>query len=295
MCDNFVLYDFSTCDKIFNIMQIVLAATIICYALATFFRVREKVVGSRMKNHSKISFIIGLILNVILFYLTVSSENGNSQLETASLLEAASLTLAACTLFVELGLKENYLSIFSLPVCITILVLSLLVSGSIEGAQFSQTWFIAHLISSIAGECFFLIAAISSASYLFVVRRLKKKNRLKAVFLFPPLSRLDNLTYRLIVAGTITFALGLLLGLYGNYEHFYAFKPAFKHYYSIIVLIYYLILCLFKYKLKLTGPRLANAALIGFILSIGLILIPDNSLHWKPVSIPTINQTGVSK
>jgi ABC-type uncharacterized transport system permease subunit len=230
-----------------------------------------------------------------LFYLTVSTKNESSQLATASLLEATSFTLAACTLFVELGFKENYLSIFSLPVCITILVLSLLVSGSIEGAQFTQTWFIAHLISSIAGECFFLIAAISSFSYLFVVRRLKKKNRLKAVFLFPPLSRLDNLTYRLIVAGTLTFALGLIFGLYGNFEHFNTFKPAFKHYYSIILLIYYLILCLFKYRLKLAGPRLAHAALIGFVLSLGLILLPNNDLHWNPASIKSNNQIGVVK
>jgi ABC-type uncharacterized transport system permease subunit len=127
-----------------------------------------------------------------------------------------------------------------------------------------------------------MIASISSATYLYVVRRLKKKNKLKAVFLFPPLNRLDNLTYKLIFAGTLTFLVGLSIGLYGNYSHFDNFHATAKHYYSGALFLFYFLILILRKPLKLAGPRLAIAAVIGLILSLGLILIPGNELHWQP-------------
>jgi ABC-type uncharacterized transport system permease subunit len=156
----------------------------------------------------------------------------------------------------------------------------MLVSGKIAGEHFSETWFIVHLITSIAGESFFMIAAISSATYLFVVRKLKSKNKLKAVFMFPPLTRLNDLTYKLIKAGILVFFIGLALGLHGNYRYFNEFQPAAKHYFAGLVLFYYFAVALLRKPLKLAGPRLAIAAIIGFILSLILVFVPNNDLHW---------------
>lgn len=268
-------------------MQVILIATAISYAFATFFRVREKVAGSPMKNHSRASLIIGFILNMVLLYLTNAGSEKNFELQTNSFLVAGSLSLALCTLAIEMGMKENYFSIFSLPVCLAVLLMSSLVTGKVSGHQFTQAWFAGHLIASIVGECFFVIAAISSTTYLYVVRRLKKKNRLKAVFHFPPLNRLDNLTYKLLISGTLTFAMGLAIGLYGNYSNYSTFAPAMKHFFSAAVLVYYLAVVSLRGFLKLAGPRLAIATLIGFFLSACLILIPTNERHWQPESTST--------
>lgn len=269
-------------------MQGTLIATAISYAFATYFRFREKVAGSPMKNHSRASLIIGFILNLVLFYLITSGSETTSELQINSFLITGSLSLALCTIAVEMGMKENYFSIFSLPVCLVVLLMSLLVTGKITGQHFSQPWFAAHLIASISGECFFIIAAVSSGTYLYIVRRLKKKNRLKAVFLFPPLNRLDDLTFKLIVSGFVTFVIGLAIGIYGNYSYFSAFTPTMKHYFSVLVLTYYFVIIALRWKFSLAGPRLAAAALLGFILSMGLIFLPANDLHWQP------NQTSIS-
>ena len=261
-------------------MQIILAATALSYVIATFFRIREKVANAPMKNHSRLSLIFAIILNLALMYVSTDSARTSSEFELASLLIVGCLGLGLASISIEILMHENYFSIFSLPVGTVLLLMSLLVTGQISGPHFSQPWFIAHLIASITGECFFLIAAISSATYLFVVRKLKNKNRLKALYLFPPLARLDTLTYRTIVFGAISFLIGVLIGLYGNLKYFSNFTPAFKHIFSLVLLVYYGGIMIFRDPLKLAGPRLANAALFGFALAAALLLIPDNQMHW---------------
>lgn len=233
-----------------------------------------------MKNHSRLSLLAGIGFNLVLLYLSTHSARTSAEFGLSSFLVIAALSLALATIFIELMLQENYFSVFSLPVSIALLLMSLLTTGQISGIHFTRPWFIAHLLASITGEGFFMMAAISSGTYLFVVRKLKSKNRLKALYLLPPLARLDSLTYRTIVFGALSFMLGLGIGFYGNIQHFANFSPAFKHYFSLLVLLYYVAIMVMRKPLQLAGPRLANAALVGFALSIALILIPDNNLHW---------------
>lgn len=197
------------------------------------------------------------------------------------------LTGAMCmgftTAVIESGLKETFFSIFSLPVSIVMLLCSTFVDGVMTGGQFSQGWFAVHLLLSILGESFFLIAAVSSATYFYVVRRLKKKNRLRAVFIFPPLARLDDLTFKLIGTGTAAFAAGLVAGLYGNWSYFVSFSPGGKHIFAGLLLLFYTFILLARKPMRLSGTRLATLAIIGFFLSIGLITLPDNARHWQPM------------
>ncbi|MDD3146689.1 MAG: cytochrome c biogenesis protein CcsA, partial [Candidatus Riflebacteria bacterium] len=207
-------------------------------------------------------------------------------LQYETLFIAGALSLGICTAIIEHGLKETFFSTFSLPASIVMLFCSTFTDGVLMGGQFSQRWFAFHLLLSILGECFFFIAAISSLTYFYVVRRLKKKNRLRAVFFFPPLARLDDLTFKLIAAGTLAFLTGLAAGFYGNYSFFIGFTPGVKHIFALLLLAFYLFIIIARKPLKLTGTRLATMALIGFFLSIGLITLPDNSEHWQPLTRP---------
>lgn len=261
-------------------MGMILAATAVCYAVATFFRLREKVAGGSMKNHSRISLLIGIGFNLILLYVSTHSARTTAEFGLGSLFIIGALSMALAAVFIELMLQENYFSIFALPISLTLLLMSSLAAGQISGTHFAKPWFIAHLITSITGECFFVIAAVSAITYLFVVRKLKSKNRLKALYLFPPLARLDIITFQAITSGTISFFIGLSIGFYGNIEYFAKFTPALKHYFSLAVFLYYCSIILLRRRARFAGPRLANAALIGFVLSLALILIPSNELHW---------------
>ncbi len=261
-------------------MLTVLALTAICYVIATFFRIREKVAGQPMKNHSRMSLLAAIFFNLQLLYVFTDTTRHSAEFSLGGFFIIGALSLAMATIFIELLLQESYFSAFSLPICLVMLLMSLLMRGHIAGDHFSQPWFLIHLIAAITGECFFLIAAISGATYLFVVRRLKSKNKLKAVSLFPPLTRLDSLTYRTIMIGTLLFLIGLGIGLYGNMKHFAGFSPVFKHYFSVGVMAYYGLIVIMRQKLQLAGPRLASAALLGLALSVALVLLPDNHQHW---------------
>ncbi|HNX74998.1 MAG TPA: cytochrome c biogenesis protein CcsA [Candidatus Rifleibacterium sp.] len=256
-------------------------ATLIGYVLATFFRLREKVAGRSFRHHSTFSLALGLTCNAILTFRAFTLSDGGFHYQAVFL--AGALGLGICTAIIEHGLKETFFSIFSLPASVVMLFCSTFADGILTGGQFSQRWFAVHLLLSILGECFFFIAAISSAVYFYVVRRLKKKNRLRALAIFPPMARLDDLTFKLIGAGTLVFSGGLAAGFYGNYSYFISFSPGSKHIYAVLLLAFYLIVLLGRKGLKLSGTRLATMAIIGFILSFGLVTLPDNSEHWQPL------------
>lgn len=263
-------------------MQVLLFATLISYALATFFRVKEKVAGLSFRHHATFSLIAALTCNAILvFRIFALSE---SHLQYQALFAAGALSLGLSTLAIESLLKESFFSIFSIPASIVFLFCSTFVDGALMGAHFSQGWFAIHLLLSILGESLYFLAAVSSLAYFYMVRRLKKKNRLRAVFYFPPLTRLDELTFKLIVAGTVMFFCGLGAGFYGNLAHFADFSPGSKHIFSLLLLAFYLVLILARQPLKITGTRLAILTISGFILSIVLIVVPDTAEHWKPLT-----------
>lgn len=262
-------------------MLVIFIATIAAYAIATFFRVKEKVANRSFRHHANFSLYLGLTCNAILTAKVFALSD--SHLHYQSLFIIGSLSLGISTLAIEKLLKETYFSIFTIPAMICLLFCASFVDGTLAGAHFSQGWFALHLLLAILGESFFFIAAISSLTYFYVVRRLKRKNRLRAVFFFPPLTRLDDLTFKLIAAGTAIFLAGLAVGLYGNLSHFAEFSPGAKHIFSLVVLTFYLILVLTRKPLKITGTRLATLALAGFFLSMGLITLPDNTSHWAPL------------
>ena len=263
-------------------MQVLVASILLAYALATFFRVKERVAGRLLPLHANMSFWLGLVCNAVLaveiFML------GDSFLHYRTLFVVGALCLALCTAAIERVLKESFFSIFTLPVSFAFMVCSVFADGKLAGGHFAHGWFALHMLLAILGECFFLIAAVSSGTYLYVVRRLKRKNRLRAVFFFPPLARLDDLTFKLIAFGSAVFAAGLGAGLYGNLRYFEGFVPGSKHIFAGVVLAFYLVLIIARHPLKLTGSRLATLAVVGFLLSVGLMVIPDSGEHWKPLT-----------
>jgi ABC-type uncharacterized transport system permease subunit len=262
-------------------MLVLFLSTIAAYAVATFFRVKEKVSACSFRHHADFSLLLGLTCNAVMIgkVFTVS----DTHLHFQSLFLAGAMSLGISTLAIEKCLRETFFSIFTIPAMIVFLICATFVDGTLAGTYFRQGWFATHLLLSILGESFFCIAAISSVTYYYVVRRLKKKNRLRAVFFFPPLTRLDDLTFKLMAAGTILFSLGLAVGFYGSMAHFSASGIGSKHVLALLVMLYYAAVLATRRSFSITGTRLANAALIGFFLSLILITVPDNTSHWQPM------------
>ena len=240
-----------------------------------------------MKRHSTWSFFLGIFLHLAFIALLIKNDSGNLVFKLNTVLVIVSFSLACTAATIELILKEIYFSIFTLPISLVTLLCSSFFTNTLKGLQFQNPLFLLHLIASSCGESYIMIAAISSITYLYSVRRLKKKNRLKAVFLFPPLNRLDRLSSKLFTLGTAIFMIGITSGLYWHIKIYESFVPSFKHLLSFILLTYNIIVIALKKPMKLAGSQMAILVIIGFFISVCLILVPSNELHWFPIKQTT--------
>lgn len=235
-----------------------------------------------MKHHSRLSLAIGFLLHLFISYNALIKFELSQIIEIKQILLLSSICLAIITIVIEIWHNEIYLSIFTLPACVVTILSSSIIYGALHGSQFDNPLFFLHLITAIAGECFFIIAAISSISYLYVVRRLKKKNKMKAVLILPPLARLDQLTSKLILSGVIFFTIGILAGTYQSLSDYNILELGLKQALSFIVIAFYMAILILKKPLKLAGINQAKLVIIGMLLSLCLIIIPNNKNHWAP-------------
>ncbi|HNV73009.1 MAG TPA: cytochrome c biogenesis protein CcsA, partial [Candidatus Ozemobacteraceae bacterium] len=189
----------------------------------------------------------------------------------------------AASLAIEWRSREVYFSLFVLPLSIPMVLLAMLRTNMLEGPEFGGPWFLLHIFGTIAGECFFFLAALASATYLYLVRNLKQKNRGRALFFFPPLSRLDSLITAFTGVGLGLFFLGLFTGGIWSMNRYGALAlhhPKVQGALAIFLLVGGLLSA--RLSTGWAGPRWAWACLLSFCLSIILIFGIDGSLHWRP-------------
>lgn len=260
-----------------------LVLSCLSYALAAFFRVLEKVSGKPMTWHGWGALIAGLggHLAVLALVLNGADQPSSFPMQAAPL--AAGLILVAICTILETTSRESFFTIFTLPVVIGLTALSPLARAWLIGPHVEGGLFFVHIAAAVAGECFFLMAGLSASASWYEVRKLKSKNRLRAISMLPPLSRLDGFIMRFIVMGSICFALGLGIGCYWSYEHFARidlWQP--KQAASIAILIYFLGLLAGRRAGMIPGPRMTTLTIFGCFLSLAMAFLANGPLHWNP-------------
>ena len=267
-------------------MNILIVVAGIAYALATLFRVIQKIAEKPMDNHRLITISVGILAHVgAIAALVFGGDSGYSGVGgfplRGSLLLTAGLLALVCTVL-EASTGETFFSIFVLPIVIVLLVFSGLTTQFIEGTLFQGTWFFLHMGASLAGECFFLMAAISAANYLYLVGKLKSKNRMRAIRLFPPLARLDNFTMMFLRSGVIFFAFGITMGAYGWIGAFgMTGMLGTKRVLSAMLLAFFVFLLGARHQGWILGTRLSMLTIVGFIISLSFIFV-SRATHWIP-------------
>lgn len=256
----------------------------LAYGLAAFFRVREKVAGSTMKWHGLGAMGVGFLFHAGALLVLFFAGHGVAEFPLRSAFLGAGAFLVLACFLTELLVHETWFSIFALPVSGLLVVVSPLLEEVLEGTHFRGPLFLGHVFASIAGECFFFLGAISGATYLFLTRKLKQKNRLRAVHFLPPLARLDSLTVSFIAVGVILFAVGLTLGALWSVSSFGTITILeAKRGASVGVLLFYGVLLLARKRGQLSGHRLSVMTLLGLAASLGLVFGIQGTAHWYPV------------
>ncbi|MFZ2958476.1 MAG: cytochrome c biogenesis protein CcsA [Candidatus Ozemobacteraceae bacterium] len=252
------------------------------YGFATLFRLMEKVTARPMTLHGTASLVIGFLahLTTLGFELHQLGETGAFRVRFV-LSAVAALFVAVC-MFLERR-NDTWFSLFVFPPAIPLAALPLIESPGLSGPAFQGPLFWIHVSGTITGECFFLLAAVSSISYLYQTRRLKAKNRLRAVFLIPPLTRLDQSSYHFIFAGLILFTTGIISGALWSLQTYsiLTFHDP-KRLAALLLSIYYGSIILGRSARGWAGPRLAWMIIVGATASLAQILLFADRIHWKP-------------
>ncbi len=252
--------------------------------LAAFFRILERAAGRTPAWHGTIALWLGLVAALVAMLMTSGQKAAASAGFSLPLaVQIAGFMLAGICGWLEWRSGETFFSLFVLPVAAALLGLAALVEKLLLGSHFSGPWFFLHVGFSIAGECLFFMAALAGATYLFALKRLKEKNRVRAVSFFPPLLRLEKLMIRFLNGGCILFAIGLAAGFAWSWLQFAVFDPLEpKKGLSTLVLLGFGGVSVATRAGRLSGPRVAWGVIGGFLLSMFVVLGIDSSMHWYP-------------
>ncbi len=198
----------------------------------------------------------------------------------AAFLLAAGVLAAVCAAL-EWSTGETFFSIFGLPVAAILVGFAGLSEQVWQNPLFERPWFLAHVAAAVAGECFFLMAAVSAGTYLFMVRRLKSKNRVRALQVLPPLAQLDQFTVLFLRSGVAAFGLGIAIGAWGWIEAFgLAGLLAPKKMVSAAALVFFAGLLAARRQQWVVGPRWSMLTIAGVIASLSVLLV-DRGTHWS--------------
>jgi len=252
--------------------------------LAAFFRILERAAGRAPAWHGTITLWSGLaaaLLSLLLWHNRVPSATAGFSLPIA--VQIAGFVLASICAWLEWRSRETFFSLFVLPVAAALLAVAALGERLLVGTQFSGPWFLLHVGFSIAGECLFFMACLAGVTYLFALRRLKGKNRIRAVSFFPPLLRLETLMTGFLGGGCLLFALGIAGGFIWSWLQFAIIDPLEpKKALSAVLLLLLGSMLAARHAGSLSGPRLAWGIIAGFVISMTLAFGIDSSMHWYP-------------
>ncbi|MBI3039294.1 cytochrome c biogenesis protein CcsA [bacterium] len=266
-----------------TIINVLLLFAFFTYGLATVFRVLENVRGKPMTNHGFVALLLGLGCHLASLAMTIQETASTQVFHIRTLFLTAPAVLVMVCAFIELRGKETIFSVFILPLAMIFMVISGFVDSIMEGPYYHGPIFLTHVVASVSGECFFLLSAISGMAYLFEVRRLKSKNRLRALSLFPPLARLDSLISGFADVGWLLFTFGLVFGAIWEQGILGTIFPReIKQFTALGVwAIFAAIIGGRRFK-GWAGTRIASMAIFGFIGSVILIFLTNTGFHEFP-------------
>lgn len=263
-------------------MKFFLGLTIFSYLIAVALRINYYIRGKGTLWPLISAGILSVVLHgaFLVNELHFGSEKGFA---VGMTLGVGGFFLALICLGIEMVYSEVYFSVLGFPAVIPLLLFGSWGGQLLEGPGYQGPHFFAHIFSAVSGEVFFLLAGISGFSYLSLVNKLKEKNRLRATFRLPPLTRLDRLTWRFSSLGFFFFSAGLILGFFWSHKSFGVVPlTGLTQIISAIVWGIYAAMFLGRFGGGWAGPRIAWLAIFGCCAGMGLVLVGLISPHWSP-------------
>lgn len=154
---------------------------------------------------------------------------------------------------------------FFLSFLISFLALTVPIS-QIEVKNFSNFFFIAHIIITIIGLGGLVSALIYSYLYFFEEKKLKEKKFHFLENIFPSLERSNLLSYKSLRDGYILYSIGIFMGYFWSYKAKGVLTTfTLKETFAFISWAFFGVLYFFQRKYGWRGKKILLMYLIGFI------------------------------
>jgi cytochrome c-type biogenesis protein CcsB len=211
--------------------------------------------------------IIGFILHLAYFTLRWSEAG---RIPITSFFESANflgMGIVLVFLIMELRFKVAALGSLMLPLAITLMIPSLVLSGDIKelNPMLKSGWLGVHTSLVILGDAAFAFAFVISIMYLIQERQLKAKHLGIVFHRFPSLDIMDTLAYRALTFGWPLFTLGIVTGsIWANsaWGTYWSWDP--KETWSLITWVVYLIFLHLR-TIGWRGRKMAVLSVVGFV------------------------------
>ncbi|MCU0575505.1 MAG: cytochrome c biogenesis protein [Desulfobacterota bacterium] len=202
----------------------------------------------------------------------------SGQLPVATPMEALNmLILFSSVAFMPLVFKRKtaILAAFFLPAAS--IVLAFIAPSLQAGTEVllgpHRTWYVLHTLSVIAGEAFFVVAAIVSVVYLIHERIIQKGSIHLRLSRLPPLTLLDGILYGSLALGFFSITAGMILGgLWASAVGIALASIAPKVLAGALMWLVFGLSLHQRFALGWKGRRTAIITLLGFILMVLLFV-----------------------
>lgn len=234
------------------------------------------------KNEKFGRLITGLVMVVALVHTAglglrwwESYDMGHGRIPLTNLYEALiglGWTTVLLHLYIELRYKTRALGVLLLPIISISMAyasLSPRITNTIEPLipALQSNWLTYHVITCFLGYSAFAVSFCAAVVYLFKARDITKSDpRARAIDgVFPSLSRLDEIMYRMAAIGFLMLSLGIITGaVWANYAwgSYWSWDP--KETWSLITWFVYAAVLHARITRGWRGKRMAVLAIIGF-------------------------------
>jgi ABC-type transport system involved in cytochrome c biogenesis permease subunit len=200
------------------------------------------------------------------------------QLPVATPMEALNILILFSSLaFVPFVMKKGttVLAAFFLPVATFVLAF---IAPSLQAVPESLTgsyryFYPLHTMSVIAGEAFFLVAAIVSVVYLVHERSIRKGSIHASASTLPPLTLLDSILYASLALGFFSITAGIILGgLWASFMGLSFGAMAPKVFAGALMWLVFGLGLHQRFAIGWKGRRTAVITLIGFVIMVLLFI-----------------------
>jgi ABC-type transport system involved in cytochrome c biogenesis permease subunit len=177
--------------------------------------------------------------------------------------------------------RRRGLLLFYVPPLVALTWLATLSSArdymTVPEKDLSPVLLLLHVVPAAVGYALCFVAGVTSAAYMDLVRRLKRRQDVNALYRFPSLEEMDGTMQSLITAGYLVFAATFVLGMFWAWYQRELLSSAW--WFSPKVLLSSAMVVFFagNYHARvlgwLRGPKSAYTVFLGFVVIFGVYSI----------------------